>query len=78
VRPAQRILSSLPKTFGAAARLVPDESLLRRFHERCEPTMLLKQILLRINPNLSRTRDLLLPKLTSGVLDVPELDIETP
>ena len=57
--------------------LVPDESLLRRFNEHCEPMLLLKENLLRKNANLRRTRDLLLPKLISGALDVSKLEIET-
>ena len=65
------------KDFEAAKMLVPDEALLRRFHEHCEPMMLLKEDLLRKNVNLRHTRDLLLPKLISGRLDVSKLDIET-
>jgi type I restriction enzyme S subunit len=65
------------KDFDAAKMVVPDESLLRHFHEHCEPMMLLKENLMRKNANLRRTRDLLLPKLMSGALDVSKLDIET-
>lgn len=64
------------KDFEAAKLVVPDEPLLRQFHEHCEPMMLLKDNLLRKNANLRRTRDLLLPKLVSGALDVSKLDIE--
>ena len=65
------------KDFEAAKLLVPDESLLRRFKEHCEPMLLLKENLMRKNANLRRTRDLLLPKLISGALDVSKLEIET-
>jgi len=65
------------KDFEAAKMLVPDEPLVRRFHEHCEPMLLLKENLLRKSANLRRTRDLLLPKLISGALDVSKLDIET-
>ena len=64
------------KDFEAAKMLLPDESLLRLFHEQCEPTLLLKENLMRKNASLRRTRDLLLPKLISGALDVSKLDIE--
>jgi len=64
------------KDFEAAEILVPDEPLLRRFHEHCEPTLLLKENLLRKNATLRRTRDLLLPKLISGALDVSKLELE--
>lgn len=64
------------KDFEAADLLIPDEPLLRRFHEHCEPLLLLKENLMRKNSNLRRNRDLLLPKLISGALDVSKLDIE--
>lgn len=65
------------KDFEAAELVVPDETLLRRFHEHCEPMLLLKENLLRKNLTLRRTRDLLLPKLISGALDVSKLDLAT-
>jgi type I restriction enzyme, S subunit len=65
------------KDFEAAKMLLPDESLLRLFNEQCEPLLLLKENLMRKNSNLRRTRDLLLPKLISGALDVSKLDLET-
>lgn len=64
------------KDFEAAPILVPDEPALRRFHEHCEPTLLLKENLLRKNTTLRRTRDLLLPRLISGALDVSKLESE--
>ena len=58
--------------------LCPPEPLVIKLNQRIEPihdqiSCLLKQI-----SNLRRTRDLLLPKLISGELDVSELDIEVP
>jgi len=38
---------------------------------------LLTETLVVKNVNLRRTRDLLLPKLISGALDVSKLDLET-
>lgn len=58
------------KDFEAARILVPDEPLLRCFHEHCEPTLLLKENLLRKNANFRRTRDLLLPRLLSGQIEL--------
>jgi type I restriction enzyme S subunit len=63
------------KDFEAAKMLVPDESLLERFHAHCEPLLLLKENLLRENANLRRTRDLLLPKLISGALSVENMEV---
>ena len=56
----------------------PQEELIIHFNRLLEP--MLDQILtLRIkNTNLRRTRDLLLPKLISGEVDVSELDITVP
>lgn len=62
------------RDFEAAKMVVPDDSLLRLFHEQCEPMMLLKENLLRKNGNLRHTRDLLLPKLISGALSVENME----
>ena len=58
--------------------LTPTESLAHQFEHVVEP--LEKQIdnLTQKNTTLCRTRDLLLPKLISGELDVSELDIAIP
>jgi type I restriction enzyme S subunit len=55
---------------------VPDETLIRKFDERVEPMLDQKEILEQKNRNLRTTRDLLLPKLISGQLDVEDLDID--
>ncbi|WP_229784386.1 restriction endonuclease subunit S [Deinococcus radiotolerans] len=61
--------------FAQAPLLIPDEDILRLFHERVE-AMALQQENLRVrNANLRRTRDLLLPRLVSGELDVSTLDV---
>jgi type I restriction enzyme S subunit len=56
--------------------VVPTASLASRFDETVEP--LLAQIvnLAKRNQNLRRTRDLLLPKLMSGEIDVSQLASE--
>jgi type I restriction enzyme S subunit len=56
---------------------VPPRELNRKFHGYCEPLYALRRHLAGKNANLRRTRDLLLPKLISGEVDVSELDFET-
>jgi type I restriction enzyme S subunit len=46
------------------------------FFELVNPIYLLKKTLKNKNENLRQTRDLLLPKLISGKIDVSDLDIE--
>jgi type I restriction enzyme, S subunit len=57
--------------------LVPSLNTVRRFNELVEPFLLNIFRLQKKSCNLRATRDLLLPKLISGQLDVEELDIET-
>ncbi|MEW6584960.1 MAG: restriction endonuclease subunit S [Nitrospirota bacterium] len=58
--------------------LIPKREVIRRFYDVVWPMMqLVKNTFVR-NSNLRRTRDLLLPKLISGELDVSELEITTP
>ena len=59
-----------PVTVGSPA-------IARLFSEAVEPLLALGSALLRKNLLLGRMRDLLLPKLVSGKLDVSELDIKT-
>lgn len=61
--------------FAEAPFLVPDADLLNLFHGHLEAAMLQQESLRQRNANLRRTRDLLLPRLVSGELDVSELDI---
>jgi type I restriction enzyme, S subunit len=58
------------KDFQAATLLLPPLDLLKKFHMQIESNFLQKQILLNKNTNLRRTRDLLLPKLVTGEIDV--------
>lgn len=57
--------------------LVPPPELVKRFAKTVAPSFELLGNLLRQNRNLRTTRDLLLPKLLSGALDVSDLDIDT-
>ena len=53
--------------------LVPDRILLVKFEDLCGQVLGLARLLGRKNTNLRTTRDLLLPKLISGELDVSDL-----
>ena len=66
-----------PSDFLGLSVLIPNESLLNSFHEKVSPMLNICNTLRLKNVNLRQTRDLLLPKLISGELDVSELDIET-
>jgi type I restriction enzyme S subunit len=57
--------------------IVPSVDVLHRFVEVVEPMMDLVKVLQDQIAVLQAARDLLLPKLVSGVLDVSELDIDT-
>ena len=52
--------------------------LLDKFSEEVTPVIQMIRNLTQKNTNLRRTRDLLLPKLISGEVDVSELDITIP
>ncbi len=54
----------------------PDTGTLHKFEEQVSPLFRSIYILARKNTNLRRTRDLLLPKLISGEVDVEGLDID--
>lgn len=56
---------------------LPPKQLARQFADSVVPMFEQINTLLKKNLNLSRTRDLLLPKLISGELDVEDLDIHT-
>ena len=66
-----QILTSFPV-------VCPPKPLQELFNGVAEPLLDQKELLELRNAILRRTRDLLLPKLISGVLDVSDLDIETP
>ena len=57
--------------------IIPPEQIVRRFSSfACEAVDNIHNLIFQ-NKNLSETRDLLLPKLISGEIDVSELDIDT-
>ena len=53
-------------------------SLILDFNQKYDPIFKLKENLFLQNQNLTRTRDLLLPRLISGKLSVEDLDIQFP
>ncbi len=57
--------------------LKPTQSIITKFEEATEPSSLELANLTIKNANLRQTRNLLLPKLISGEIDVSELDIDT-
>ena len=57
--------------------LQPTKSIVAKFEEVVEPISLELANLTMKNTNLRQTRDLILPKLISGKIDVSELDIDT-
>ncbi len=57
--------------------VVPQSSILEQFENIVTPIFLRVRNLELVNGNLRRTRDLLLPKLISGEVDVEDLDINT-
>lgn len=56
--------------------MMPDKKLLKVINDILEPLLDLQLNIRAKNKNLRQTRDLLLPKLISGELDVSELDIK--
>ena len=64
--------------FEKAKILVPTETLLADFHKLAEPHFRQKHLLQTQNAHLTRTRDLLLPRLISGKLPVESLPIAFP
>jgi type I restriction enzyme S subunit len=61
--------------FDDADIVLPPEALLRHFHDSVAEMHGICKVLDEKNTNLRRTRDLLLPKLVSGEIDVSELEI---
>lgn len=57
--------------------IVPPDSILGLFDEIVRPMVELRRNLDRQNENLRETRDLLVPRLLSGEIDVSDLDIDT-
>jgi type I restriction enzyme, S subunit len=65
-------------TFRRMVVAKPNSEVADRFSQLVRPVMGLILNILQKNTNLRRNRDLLLPKLISGELDVSELDITVP
>lgn len=65
-------------TFRRLPVLRPTLDAIEKFERMIKPIFELIKNLLSKNKNLRRTRDLLLPKLISGKLDVSEIDIRVP
>ena len=61
-----------PTDFLGLSVLIPTESLLYDFHEKVSPMTHICNTLRLKNVNLRRTRNMLLPKLISGEIDVAE------
>jgi type I restriction enzyme S subunit len=65
------------RAFREIEFLIPSHDLRRAFVSVVEPMLSLIANLIRQNANLRTTRDLLLPKLVAGKIDVSDLDIDT-
>jgi type I restriction enzyme S subunit len=65
------------KDFAKFLAVKPEMPLQTQFMMAVEPFVRLIHVLIKKNSTLRQTRDLLLPKLISGELDVSELDIKT-
>ena len=57
--------------------VIPGNEIGEEFSDRVRPVVDLAKNLARQNENLRVTRDVLLPKLVSGEIDVSDLDIDT-
>ncbi len=57
---------------------IPDESILNKFDSVVKPIIREQESLAKANLNLSRTKNLLLPRLISGKLSVEDLEIQFP
>ncbi|MEG4443433.1 restriction endonuclease subunit S [Microcoleus sp. AT9_B5] len=57
--------------------VIPPQQILEQLNLFVEPLLVLKKNLLKRSDNLRQTRDLLLPRLISGEIDVENLDINT-
>lgn len=65
-------------TFKKLEILTPAQSVMDEFSDRCKPIFKAIKVTLTQNENLTKTRDLLLPRLISGKLSVENLDIQFP
>jgi len=62
---------------SAAPIIVPDKLTLEKFRDISQPIVKAVDLVQQKNLNLRKTRDLLLPRLISGEIDVENLDINT-
>ena len=65
-----------PACFNKFRFAHPDASMLRVFGEQVAPMFQEVHLIAQENENLRKTRDLLLPRLISGEVDVSDLDID--
>lgn len=72
------VLHLLPDRIGDYRFVCPTSDVAAKFGEIVSPLLLLRDVLEQKNSTLRRTRDMLLPRLISGELDVFELDIAIP
>lgn len=62
--------------FSNLGLIYPPVEVIQRYHETVEPFFSMIRALLKTNENLRKTRDMLLPRLVTGHIDVSDLDIE--
>ena len=65
-------------TFRQLSVIIPDINISQQFNEMVKPILKQVENLIEKNKNLKKTRDLLLPKLISGEIDIESLDIPIP
>lgn len=58
--------------------VVPESSVLSIFNSEVLPSIQLMRYLVMQNKKLEEARDILLPRLMTGMIDVEELDVELP
>jgi type I restriction enzyme S subunit len=69
-------MTNVNKTkFKGLPALEPERKLLNKFHAKVEPFFNQISRLQKQNINLKETRDLLLPKLMSGKIEIEEVNI---
>ncbi|NOZ09515.1 MAG: hypothetical protein GXP09_00485 [Gammaproteobacteria bacterium] len=73
---AQQNLS--PVKLGNQKTVIPPSELLQQFESNVRPLFEQSSLLLELNLTLTKTRDLLIPRLISGKLSVEDLDIQFP
>ncbi|UJA20477.1 restriction endonuclease subunit S [Thermoleophilia bacterium SCSIO 60948] len=64
-----------PRDFEQAQVLLPDEELLARFAASVDPLLRGASALLATNRQLAETRDLLVPRLVTGRIDISDIDL---